>query len=75
MTYLIITAASLLAVYSLGLGLPFLVIGVAFDSIRPLLRRINRYSHVIYIISGLLLIAIGVLVLTNKLTWLSSFTA
>lgn len=57
----------LLAVYSLGLGLPFLVIGLAFDSITPLLRRIHRYSTAIYIISGLLLIAGGILILTNIL--------
>ncbi len=66
--------AYLLAVYSLGLGLPFLIIGVAFDSITPLLKRIHRYSNLISIISGLLLIAIGVLILTNNLIWLSSLT-
>jgi cytochrome c-type biogenesis protein len=62
--------AYLLAVYSLGLGLPFLIIGAAFDSIRPLLRRIHRYSTWSYIISGLLLIAIGILILTGNLSWL-----
>jgi cytochrome c-type biogenesis protein len=62
--------AYLLAVYSLGLGLPFLIIGAAFDSIRPLLRRIHRYSTWSYIISGLLLIAVGILLLTGNLSWL-----
>ncbi len=62
--------AALLAVYSLGLGLPFLVIGAAFDSLRPLLRRIQRYSTWSYIISGLLLIAVGILILTGNLSWL-----
>ncbi|GAI17122.1 unnamed protein product [marine sediment metagenome] len=61
--------AYLLATYSLGLGLPFLVVGAAFDSITPLLRRIHRYSTVIYIISGILLIAVGILILTNRLVW------
>lgn len=61
--------AYLLATYSLGLGLPFLVIGVTFDSIRPLLKHIHRYSTWIYIGSGLLLIAVGILILTNRLTW------
>jgi len=61
--------AYLLAVYSLGLGLPFLIMGIAFDSITPLLRRIHRYSTAIYIISGLLLIAVGILILTNRLVW------
>lgn len=63
--------AYLLAIYSLGLGLPFLIIGVAFDSLLPLLRRIHRYSGLIYLISGLLLIAVGVLLLTNNLGWVS----
>ena len=67
--------AYLLAFYSLGLGLPFLIIGVAFDSITPLLKRIYRFSNLIHIISSLLLIAVGGLVLTNKLTWFSSLTA
>ncbi len=61
--------AYLLAIYSLGFGLPFLVIGAAFNSIAPLLRHINRYSNWVYIISGLLLIAVGILILTNRLTW------
>ncbi len=65
----------LLAMYSLGLGLPFLITGFAFDSITPLLRRIHRYSRLIHVISGLLLIAIGVLILTNNLTRLSSLIA
>jgi len=64
--------AYLLAFYSLGLGLPFLIIGVAFDSMTPLLRRIQRYSKLIHIISSLLLIAIGILILTNQITWFSS---
>jgi len=61
--------AYLLAIYSLGLGLPFLIMGIAFDSITPLLKHINRYSNWIYIISGLLLIAVGILILTNRLVW------
>jgi len=66
--------AYLLAIYSLGLGLPFLIIGIAFDSVTPLLRRIHRYSRLIYIISSLLLITIGVLILTNSLNWVYTIT-
>ena len=61
--------ASLLAIYSLGLGVPFLVIGAAFDFITPLLKRIYRYSTAIYIFSGTLLIVVGILILTNNLIW------
>ena len=64
--------AYLLATYSLGLGLPFLAIGVAFDFVAPLLKSINRYSIWIYMVGGLLLIVVGVLILTNKLNWFLS---
>ncbi|PIX27330.1 MAG: cytochrome C biogenesis protein CcsB [Chloroflexi bacterium CG_4_8_14_3_um_filter_45_15] len=64
--------AYLLALYSLGLGIPFLIIGAAFDSITPLLKRIYRYSRAIYIFSGVLLIAVGILILTDRLGWLVS---
>ena len=58
-----------LGTFSLGLGLPFIIMGLAFDSISPLLKRIRRYSTPIYIVSGLLLIAVGVAVVTGSLTW------
>lgn len=61
--------AYLLGTFSLGLGLPFLIIGLAFDSLAPLLKRIHRYSTWLYIFGGLLLIAVGVIVLTNIFTW------
>lgn len=61
--------ASLLAIYSLGLGIPFLVIGAAFGSVAPLLKRIQRYSTAIYIFGGVLLIIVGILILANKLMW------
>jgi len=66
--------AYLMAFYSLGLGLPFLIIGAAFDSIAPRLKHIRGYSSKIYIAGGLLLIAVGVLILTNNLSWLSSLS-
>ena len=62
--------AYLLVIYSLGLGLPFLILGAAFDLVSPWLKNIRRYSSWIYIISGLLLIVVGVLILLDKLTWL-----
>jgi cytochrome c-type biogenesis protein len=61
--------AYLLAIYSLGLGLPFLAMGGAFDFIAPRLKRIYRYSWAISIFSGVLLIAVGILILTDKMIW------
>jgi len=62
--------AYLLTIYSLGLGLPFLAVGAAFDYIVPLLKRISRYSNWVYVAGGVLLIAVGILILTGRVTWL-----
>lgn len=62
--------AWLLTIYSLGLGLPFLIIGAAFDFTAPLLKRIQPYSQWIYILGGIILVIIGILILTNRLGWL-----
>jgi cytochrome c-type biogenesis protein len=64
--------ASLLAIYSLGLGLPFLAIGVALDSLMPVIKRIYRFSTIIYIVGGILLVTVGILILINDLNWLRS---
>lgn len=63
--------ASLLAIYSLGLGIPFLIIGAAFDRAMPLLKRIQRHSKAVYITSGAVLIVLGILVTTGRLTLLT----
>lgn len=57
--------AYLLLFYSIGLGIPFLIIGIAFDFLTPVLKGIQRYSLYIYIVSGLLLVTAGILTLVN----------
>ncbi|MCG8477690.1 MAG: cytochrome c biogenesis protein CcdA, partial [Spirochaetales bacterium] len=59
-------AALLLAVYSLGLGLPFIVTGVAFSRASRLLRRLRPYMGAIKTVSGLFLIAVGVLIMVGR---------
>ena len=63
--------AGLLAVYSLGLGVPFLLMGAFFGFLSPLLRKIARYSRWIYAVSGVLLVLFGLLIITGKLSWFS----
>ncbi len=55
----------LLLVYSLGLGVPFLVTGFAIAQASALLSRIKRHMRIIELASGILLIAIGVLMLSD----------
>lgn len=63
----------LLAVYSLGLGLPFLALGVAFDRIAPQLKRLTPYLRMIERVTGALLAFMGVAIFFNWLFVLNSF--
>ena len=65
--------ALLLLIYSLGLGIPFILIGLFWGAIMPLWKNINRHLGKISIISGALLIIIGILILSGKLSILSQF--
>lgn len=57
----------LLSVYSLGLGLPFVLIALFAGSLLPFLRRLSRVSRWVEIVSGILVIAIGVVIFTDSL--------
>ena len=59
--------AWMLAVYSLGLGIPFLITGLAFTQITPLLRRLNRHANIISIISAVFLLLVAVLLWSQQL--------
>lgn len=65
--------ALLLTAYSLGMGIPFLIIGLAWSYIMPFWKGITKYLVLISIISGILLIIVGILILSGQLTWLSRF--
>jgi cytochrome c-type biogenesis protein len=57
--------------YSLGLGLPFLVLGLMVDRATSVVRRLRRYVRTIEIVSGVLLIGMGLLLLTDQLFQIS----
>ncbi len=59
--------ATLLAVYSLGLGLPFLATGLALERMTPFLRRLNRHAGIISIISGIFLLYVAYLLWFDQL--------
>jgi cytochrome c-type biogenesis protein len=58
----------LLAVYSLGLGVPFLLTSIAIDRFFSVAAAIRRHYHAIELSSGGLLVAIGLLIFTGQLT-------
>ena len=60
--------AGLLLVYSAGLGLPFLLVGVGIRRMMGALAFVRRNYHWIAGVSGVVMIAIGILVATNQWT-------
>jgi cytochrome c-type biogenesis protein len=61
----------LLAVYSLGLAVPFLLTALGLNQFLRFYQKFRRYLHAVEIGSGILLLGIGFLLFTNQLTWLS----
>jgi len=63
----VIEAGLLLLVYSAGLSVPFIAMGLAYNGVKPLYARIKRYVGVVNYLSGALLIIVGILIFTNSL--------
>lgn len=63
----------LLLLYSLGLGIPFLLSSLAMHRFLILFNRYKRHIRVFEIVTGLFLVLIGVLLYTNWLTRLSGY--
>ncbi len=63
----------LLFVYSLGLGVPFILTGFAVGGFLRFFGRYKKYIRAGEIFAGALLIAIGALIFTDRLTWLIRF--
>jgi len=57
----------LLGVYGIGLAVPFVVVGFDFTRLLGAFRRVHRYYHAIEATAGLLLVAMGVLLLSGYL--------
>ncbi|MDP3917203.1 MAG: cytochrome c biogenesis protein CcdA [Nanoarchaeota archaeon] len=64
----------LLMSYSLGLGLPFLFVGLFSDKAITLINKSERFLKYFNIIVGILLIILGILVFTSKLNIVANFS-
>jgi cytochrome c-type biogenesis protein len=62
----------LLWVYSLGLAVPFLITSLGVDRFLTFYGRFRRHLGTVEVVSGVLLIAIGGLILAGHFAWLSS---
>jgi cytochrome c-type biogenesis protein len=63
----------LLAIYSAGLAVPFFLTSLGIDAFMSFYARFRRHLHTVEVISGALLIVIGLLVFTRRFTLLSGY--
>lgn len=63
----------LLLLYSLGLGIPFLLSSLAMNQFLSLFNRFKKHIRIFEIITGLFLVVIGILLYSNWLTRLSGY--
>ena len=59
------------AFYAAGLAIPFLAVGLLMNAFLSFYTRFRRHLHKVEIVSGVLLIVIGLMVASNSLTWVS----
>jgi len=64
--------AVLLGIYSLGLGVPFLAVGLGLGRLVRALSFVRRHSRGITIASAILLAFFGVLLVLNRMTWVTT---
>ena len=57
--------------YSLGLGLPFLILALLLDQAMGVVRRMNKYARTFQWVSGAFLIAIGIMMVTDRIILLA----
>jgi cytochrome c-type biogenesis protein len=62
----------LLVAYTLGLGIPFLIVAALADRAAPVLNKLKKNMRTIEVISGLLLIAIGIAMLLGLMQQFTS---
>jgi cytochrome c-type biogenesis protein len=65
----------LLAIYSAGLGIPFLLTSLALNQFLAFYGRFKKHFHAVEVASGALVIAIGILILTGSLSRLATYFA
>jgi cytochrome c-type biogenesis protein len=67
-----VRGGALLFVYSLGLGIPFVLLAFWYAQAGSVFRWLRRHGRVIEIVGGTILLAMGVLMITGR--WLQLFT-
>ena len=66
-------AFNLLLVYSLGLGIPFILIGIFFSSASRIVRSMSKHLKYYNVILGSFIVILGILVFTNQIAYIANF--
>ena len=66
-------AVGYLFIYALGLAVPFLVTAALLARAVGWLKRLNRYMRAVEVISGILMIGVGILLVSGAFTMLNSY--
>jgi len=66
-------AFNLLLLYSLGLGIPFILIGVFYSRATRVIRSMSKHLKYYNVILGGFIILLGILVFTNQLAYIANF--
>ena len=66
-------AFNLLLVYSLGLGIPFILIGVFYSRASRMIRSMGKHLKYYNLILGGFIVLLGILVFTNQLAYIANF--
>jgi cytochrome c-type biogenesis protein len=69
----VIKGIVLLAVYSAGLAVPFLLTSLGVERFLAFYSRFRRHLHTVEVVSGVFLVLVGALILTRHFTILSSY--
>ncbi|MCY3558549.1 MAG: cytochrome c biogenesis protein CcdA [Chloroflexi bacterium] len=64
-------AVILLICYAAGLGIPFLLVGATFGASTQFLRKLNRWMPLIGVVSGVLLVFVGMLIALDRVVVLN----
>jgi cytochrome c-type biogenesis protein len=65
--------AFLMLIYSAGLSIPFIALSIFRGYLLERFKRMDKYMNTIRIIGGVLIVIMGIILMTNNLSWVSSW--
>jgi cytochrome c-type biogenesis protein len=64
-----------LVMYSIGLAVPFILTALAIEGFSEQFKKFSKYLPIVSIVSGILMIIMGIIIFTNKLAILNQYSS